>query len=232
MSPCLSRPTRPRPTPEVPNERAPRWLPSAPLPLLGERPTPELVARLDQRRAYALVLAESPQVPVQMEVGQRFMLVAIGDHQAVDVSSSSPGIVERLPDSETGPAVPGATLVPLQLRFAENTVVSLTAASGLRLAVTIDIFPLCIPRDFPRYPGALILGDSSFAPCHATWLMRDDPGPILQTYVQLLDQGDWRVIGTRGSEIEFARRSRPAVRGTVHVMGGDKGARIQVQLHD
>lgn len=147
-----------------------------------------------------------------------FLFVALSDVR-VDVSSSPPGVVERLPSSEAGPAVLGATLV-----------VSLATSSGQRFQVPIDIAVACVPDDFPRYPGAEILGTTSLSPCTTTWRLRYDPSHIVQTYRPLLDRGDWRVTGVRGSQIDFARRSRPAVRGTVAVVAHDQGETIEVSL--
>jgi len=54
-------PTRLLPTPEVPDERPSRRLPPALLPLLGDRPAPELVTRLGQPRTSSRPARRSPR---------------------------------------------------------------------------------------------------------------------------------------------------------------------------
>ena len=151
--------------------------------------------------------------------GARFTFVALGDDVGVQVSSSLPGAVERLPDSAAGPRVPGVTLVPLRMRLEQTTTLSLTTSLGQSFGLSIPMTPSCIPTDFPLYPDADLLNWKlpGTSPCSAQWLTQDAESAATTTCVRLMNQGDWTVTSRSGGVIHFRRRSQPQVTGTVTV---------------
>jgi len=157
--------------------------------------------------------------------GSWFTFVTLGDDVGVDVSSSLPGAVERLPDSAAGPRVPGATMVPLRMRLVQSTTLSLTTSSGQRFELTISMNPGCVPTDFPLYPDAhqVKWQSAGQSPCSVEWQTSDSESVATKTSVSLLNQGDWTVTSHTGGVIHFRRRSRGQVSGTVTVRHNSLG---------
>lgn len=176
-----------------------------------------------------VVVADPPGYPVyfdgsegtlrDLSGGARFTFVTLGDGVGVDVSSSLPGAVERLPDSAAGPRVPGATMVPLRMRLVQSTTLSLTTSSGQRFELTISMNPGCVPTDFPLYPDAqqVMWQSPGQSPCSAQWATPDSVSTATRTSVTLLNQGDWTVTSRAGGVVHFRRRSQARVSGTVTV---------------
>jgi hypothetical protein len=168
-------------------------------------------------------------VPQSMSLGagDRFAAVFIGDGQQVSWSVEPVDSVVRLPDAEVGPQPPGATLVPFRV-MVEGTL-SLSLQIGSRtMSVPIQAGDVvwCLPLDFPRYPLAQSAG-GVLPVC--TWNMasNDSQAQVVAFYKSRLNRGDWRVISTKESApfppaaktatITFARRSDPAIGGTLEV---------------
>jgi hypothetical protein len=86
----------------------------------------------------------------------------------------------------------------------------------------------CLPSDFPHYPGASIVGESTSLngpsvpagdtkSCFMTLISNDSIDAVGPYYQGQLDSGDWVVDSTDYAKgtIHFHRKSRPTTAGTV-----------------
>jgi hypothetical protein len=96
----------------------------------------------------------------------------------------------------------------------------------MSVPIQADDVAWCLPLDFPRYPLAQTAG-GVLPVC--TWKMytTDSQAHVMAFYKSRLNRGDWRIVSTRESmpfpptattaRITFARRSNPAIGGTLDV---------------
>ena len=100
----------------------------------------------------------------------------------------------------------------------------------------------CLPSDFPSYPGASVVGETTYvgtavAPgdsksCHMVLRSNDDVVTVTAFYNDNLNTGDWHVTAfiSSAGQVQFHRVSRPATFGVVQLLGRGQHTEIRIQL--
>ncbi len=100
----------------------------------------------------------------------------------------------------------------------------------------------CLPSDFPSYPGASVVGETTYvgtavAPgdsksCHMVLRSNDDVVTVTAFYNENLNTGDWHVTAfiSSAGQIQFHRVSRPATFGVVQLFGRGTQTEVRIQL--
>jgi hypothetical protein len=149
--------------------------------------------------------------------GLRFAIVLAGDGQQVSWTAQPDYAVVRLPDSDIGRQPPGATLVPFMAMVEGKASLEVHTASRSITFALGENSGSCLPDDFPRYPLAQSFDIRGPGQCNDDMSLPDPPAQVLAFYRLHLNEGDWRVVSERASEIKYVRRSDSAISGSVKV---------------
>jgi hypothetical protein len=142
------------------------------------------------------------------------------------------------------PAAPAAAL-PMPARWVALTVVGSIASlllAGTGLAALTDAYggasarifgggapANCLPSDFPRYPGSvMVLSFKSFNLCTAAFTSDDTRDSVLAYYQLELARSPWRETGADQDTIDFARLDGRRGSGELSVTQGRNATQFQV----